>query len=860
MAKDDEDIDNEVDENPSEEEIEEVEEDAEENGNGNGDAELLEKVEINLKDLDEDRTINTEISSEMKRAYIDYAMSVIVARALPSVEDGLKPVHRRILWAMNDLGLQSNKPTRKSARIVGDVLGKYHPRGDMAVYDSLVRMAQDFSLRYPLVKGQGNFGSVDNDPPAAQRYTEAKMEKIAEELLEDIDKNTCKMLPNFDNTLEEPELLPGKAPNLLLNGASGIAVGMTTNMPPHNLVDVCEAIGAYVDNPEIQIEKLIDIIKAPDFPTGGTISGDIKQMYINGRGKLIVRGKTKVEEERGKELVIITEIPYQVNKATLVEDIARLVQEKKLPDVSDIRDESAKGKIRIVVELRKGADSKFTINRLFKFTRLQDSFDAILLALVNGQPKQLNLKDIIKCYVDYRRKVLRKRTQFDLEKAEARLHIVLGLLIAQKNIDEVVALIRKSRGTTEALEVLQNKFKLTPKQAQAILDMKLSQLTSLELEKLKKEEKELEDLIKELKKILGDEKEILRLIKKDLSDLKRNYGDDRRTSITGSVRELEEKDLVDKKDIVITITGKGYCKRMDMKQYKEQNRGGKGVIGTELATGDFVKNLLTCSTHDYLLLFTNKGKVHWLKAYEVPEIQKYGKGKALVNMLELKEEEVTSVISVKEFKDYLMMVTKLGQVKKIALEEFNSPRKGGIKAIELEGTGDLLIDVKPVKDKQEVLLVSKDGQAIRFNSDEVRSMGRNSYGVAGIKLEKDDLVVSAEVLPLEDSKNFSVLTITKNGYGKRSEIEDYRLTGRAGKGVINLKATDKTGEVITSQTVLDNDTIIVTTSKGIVIRTNVKDIRIMGRATQGVRIIKLQAGDSVTDLVRVPVVEVNGEK
>lgn len=841
------------------EEEEKKEEKKQENGNGNGNSEELAKKREEMKgNIEAKKLIDAEISEEMRQAYINYAMSVIVARALPAAEDGLKPVHRRILWAMNDLGLDSNKPTRKCARIVGDTLGKYHPHGDIAVYDSLVRMAQPFSLRYPLVIGQGNFGSVDGDPPAAQRYTEAKLAKISEDILVDIDKNTCKMLPNFDNTMEEPELMPGKVPNLLLNGASGIAVGMATNMPPHNMNDVCDTIIAYLENPEIEIEKLIKIIQAPDFPTGGSVSGDIKGIYLNGRGKLIVRGKTKVEESKGKESVIITEIPYQVNKATLVEEIANLVRDKKLPDVSDIRDESAKGKVRIVVELRKGADSKFSINRLYKYTRLQDSFDAIMLALVNGQPKQLNLKQIIETYVNYRRKVIRKRTQFDLDKAEARLHIVVGLLIAQKNIDEIVALIRKSRGTTEALEVLQKKFTLSPKQAQAILDMKLSQLTSLEVEKLKKEEKELEDLIKELKTILGDEKEILKLIRKDLLDLKRVYGDERRTSIAGNVKELEEKDLVDRKDIVVTITDKGYCKRMDMKQYREQNRGGKGVIGTELATGDFVKNLLTCSTHDYLLLFTNKGKVHWLKAYEVPEIAKYGKGKALVNMLELKDEEVTNVLAVREFKDYLLMATKLGQVKKIALEQFNSPRKGGIKAIELEGTNDLLIDVKPVKDKQEVLFVTKDGQACRFNSDDVRAMGRTAYGVTGIKLDGKDEVVSLEVLPLENSKDFSILTITKNGYGKRSAIEDYRLTNRAGKGVINLRATDKTGEIITSQSVSDSDSIIVTTSKGIVIRTNVTEIRIMGRATQGVRIIKLQQGDSVTDLVRVPTLEENG--
>ena len=835
-----------------------VEEKEEEKKNGNGmtSEELAKRKEEMAKNVEAKELIDAEISGEMRKAYINYAMSVIVQRAIPSVEDGLKPVHRRILWGMNEMGLQHNKLTKKSARIVGEVMGKYHPHGNLALYESLVRMAQNFSLRYPLVKGQGNFGSLDGDPPAADRYTEAKMEKLAEELLEDIDKKTVKMLPNYTNELEEPEILPGKVPNLLLNGTSGIAVGMTTNMPPHNMVDVCDTIIAYIENPEISIEELIKVIRAPDFPTGGYVSGEIKRMYIEGRGKLIVKGRTKIEENKGRESIIITEIPYQLNKSTLVEDIANLVRDKKLPDVSDIRDESSKGKVRIVIELRRDADSKFTLNRLFKFTRLQDRFDAIMLALLNGQPKILNLKEIVKAYVDHRRKIIRKRSEFDLNKAEERLHIVLGLLIAQKNIDEIVDVIKKASGVTEASEQLQSKFKLSLKQAQAVLDIKLSQLTRLEADKLKKEESDLKELIRELKEILGDEKEILKIIKKDLNELKKNYGDERRTTVaSGLSEEFEEKDLVDKKEVVVTITGKGYAKRIDLKQYKEQNRGGKGVIGTELATGDFVKNLLTCSTHDYLLLFTNKGKVHWLKAFEVPEIAKYGKGKALVNMLELKEEEVTSVIAVKEFKDYLLMATQKGQVKKIALEEFNNPRKGGIKAMELEGTGDLLVDVKPVKDKQEVLLVSREGQACRFNSDDVRSMGRSAYGVIGITLDGKDQVVSLEVLPLENSKDSSVLTITKNGYGKRSEIGDYRLTNRGGKGVININVSDKTGEVITSQGVKEDDSIIVTTSKGIVIRTNVKDIRIMGRNTQGVRIIKLQAGDSVTDLIRVPVIE-----
>tara|TARA_Y100000310_G_scaffold345496_1_gene465646 strand:- start:2711 stop:5239 length:2529 start_codon:yes stop_codon:yes gene_type:complete len=821
--------------------------------------ELAQKREEMRANIEAKELVNAEISTEMRKAYIDYAMSVIVSRALPAAEDGLKPVHRRILWAMYQMGLQSNKMTKKSARIVGDTMGKFHPHGDTAIYDSLVRMAQSFSLRYPLVKGQGNFGSLDGDPAAAMRYTEAKMEKISSELLQDIEKKTVKMFPNFDNTLEEPEVLPGKLPNLLLNGASGIAVGMTTNMPPHNLTDTCDAIIAYIDKPKIEIKDLIKIIKAPDFPTGGYVSGEFDRIYGEGRGRLILRGKTKVEQPKkagGKIKIVITEIPYQVNKSSLVEQIAQLVKDKKLPDVSDLRDESAKGNVRIVIELRKGAGERFTLNRLYKYTRLQTRFDAIMLALVGGRPKQLNLKQIVETYVKHRRKIIRKRTEFDLDRAEKRLHIVEGLLVAQKNIDAVVKLIRKSKSVIEASQGLQTKFKLTQKQAQAILEMRLSSLTSLELDKLKKEEKELKQLISDLKKILGDEKEILKIIKSDLKELKKNYGDERRTTVLGSVKEFEEKDLVDKKDVVVTITEKGYIKRIDLKQYREQKRGGKGVIGSDLATGDFVRQLMTCSTHDYLLFFADNGKVYWLKAYEIPEIAKYGKGKALINLLQLKDANVSSVIAVKKFEDYLLMATKNGVVKKIELKAFSSPRKGGIKAINLEGKNDLLIGVEPIKEKQELLLVTKKGQATRFNSDDVRAIGRAGYGVTGIKLKKGDEVVSLKVLPEKSKQSkFSILTITEKGYGKRSKIDDYRITRRAGKGVINIKISEKNGNVITSQSVTDRDSIIVTTAKGIVIRSPTKGIRVMSRATQGVRIIKLQQGDKVTDLTRVPVVD-----
>ncbi len=1208
--------------------------------------ETLEKTTINLKDMDENRVVGSEITNEMKKAYIDYAMSVIVSRALPSAEDGLKPVHRRILYAMKKMGLDKGM-TKKSARIVGDVIGKYHPHGDTAVYDAMVRMAQDFSLRYPLVKGQGNFGcftadtkvkltdgrdlsfvelikenkagkrnftftvdenrliqvaeiknprktrinaeimkvvldngeeikctlnhkfmlkdgnykeaqhlesgdalmplyfrlsnsndssnpkligynmifqprtnswsfahiladswnlsskiyqksagrirhhldfnklnnnpdnirrmpwkehwkthyeftskkhrndeeyrkklaegrekfwndeknrkayskrlsernkknwkkkdyrekmsitlsetnkrylaehpevieeirktasitmkrmwqipkykklfnekivesnkrrktnltgkkkflricrclkekhlqiskenyekirvenfgrksftawdkglnkyyegdknlllcelngnhkvvsveflnqfvdvydltienthnfalasgvfvhnSMDGDSAAAMRYTEAKLNKISVELLQDIDKETVKFIPNFDNSEKEPMVLPGKIPNLLINGSSGIAVGMTTNIPPHNLIEVCDAIIRLIDKPNVDIEQLMDIIQGPDFPTGGQIVAEnLEDLYKNGRASFVVRGKISQETtKQGIHKIIITEIPYQVNKADMVKQIAELARDKKLPDVKDIRDESSKGKVRVVIVLRKGADPKFTINRLFKSTRLQSRFDAVLVALVAGIPKQLNLKQILEVYINYRRKIIRKRTEHDLKKAELREHIVKGLLIALKNLDAVIQTIKKSKTATEALEALQKKYSLSRKQAEAVLDLTLKQLTSLEHEKLKKEEKDLLEKIAELKKILGDEKEILKIIKKELNELKKNYGDNRRSQIIKSIKEIKEKDLIAKKDVIVTITDKGYIKRILPRVYHEQKRGGKGVIGTELATEDFVKQLIYCSTHDYLLLFTRRGRVFWLKAYQVPESTRYGKGQAIINLLKLKDDEISSVIAVKKFENSLFMVTTKGQVKKIKLETFSKPRSSGVKAINLPlDNSDKLIDVKPIVDGQEVMLITLKGQAIRFNSDEVRTMGRASYGVTGIKLDKNDKVVSLEILPKEKDHT-SVLTITQKGYGKRSEIQDYRLTGRAGKGVINVKVTDKTGDVVTSVSVKGKDPIVVTTAKGMVIRTSVKDIRVMGRATQGVKIIKLKTGDRVTDLVKL---------
>ncbi len=1245
--------DEDIDEENLEEDEEDLESESQDEENGNSesgnekdfeeDIETLSREEINLKDLGEDRTVNTEISGEMQKAYIDYAMSVIVSRALPAVEDGLKPVHRRILYAMDQMGLDKG-PTKKSARIVGDVMGKYHPHGDVAIYDSLVRMAQDFSLRYPLIHGQGNFGcftadtkvklvdgrdlsfadlieehqkgkrnftlsvnedgnviiteiknprltqknaeimkvtldngeeikctlnhkfmlrdgsykeaqylqsgnslmpvyfklstkdddqkvigysmvfqpksnkwsffhylsdkwnlengiyfvsagrvrhhidfnklnnnpdnirrmhwkdhwllhssltsfkhkndqeyvkkleegrkvfwennqnrinystrmhsrnienwkdqtyraemsltlsevnkkylaehperieeirrtasltmkkmwlspdyknlfnekitasnkrretnltgkkkflnicdylkknnllinkenfekarievfggknftswehgltkyyskdnnlllaelnsnhkvvkteflrefqdvydltidkthnfslssgvfvhnSMDGDRAAAQRYTEAKLAKLALELLQDLDKETVPFAGNFDNSLKEPLILPGKVPNLLINGSSGIAVGMATNIPPHNLVEVCDAIIALIDKPNTEIKDLLEIIKGPDFPTGGVmVAENLLEMYSTGKGAVTLRGNVKTESAKNKEVVVINEIPYQVNKSELVKQIAELARDKKLTDVSDIRDESAKGKVRIVIELRKGVDSKFTINRLYKSTNLQTRFNSTFVALDNGIPKTMNLKQILEAYILHRRKMVRKRSEFDFRKAEARLHIVEGLLIAQKQIDKIIETIKKSKGTQEASDNLQHKFSLSKKQAEAILEITLKQLTALEREKLENEEKFLRQLIKELKLILDDEKEILKIIKKELNELKKNYGDERRTRVIKAIKEIEEKDLVLKQDVVITITEKGYIKRMPFKSYNEQKRGGKGVIGTDLSTDDFVKQLLTCSTHDYLLLFTKRGRLMWLKAHKVPETQRYGKGQAIVNLLNIKDDEISSVMPVKDFKDYLFMVTKKGMVKKINLSMFAKPRNVGVRIINLPAdNSDSVVDVKRIMDKQQVMLMSADGQAIRFNSDEVRNMGRASYGVAGIKLDKGDEVVSMEIVPMEKTKS-NILTITEKGYGKRSEIDDYRLTGRAGKGVINLKVSEKTGKVIRTIELDEKDTIVVTTKKGMAIRTKAKAIRVMGRAAQGVRIINLKQGDRVGDVAKL---------
>ena len=765
----------------------------------------------------EERNVNTEISEEMKKAYLDYAMSVIVSRAIPSVEDGLKPVQRRILYSMKQMNLKPTGQTKKSARIVGDVIGKYHPHGDTAVYDTMVRMAQDFSMRYPLVFGQGNFGSVDGDSPAAYRYTEAKTMKLTSEMLQDLERETVKFIPNFDNTLKEPTLLPGKVPNLMINGATGIAVGMSTNIPPHNLSEICDAIVAQIKNPEIELEELTEIVQGPDFPTGGYLSGDIDDMYKTGKGKLLVRGKTSKKKVKNRESV-----------------------------------ESSQKGIRIVLELKKRGNPKFVINTLYKYTRLQTSFPANFLALVKGQPKVLGLKEILNLYIEYRKKIIKKRSEFELKKAKERQEIVEGLLIALKNIDNVIKNIKVSKSTTEALETLKKNYKLSEKQAKAVLETKLQQLTSMEKGKLEKESKELKQTIDKLNKILGDVNEILKIIKEEVKELKKNYGDARKTRVLKKIKKIKEKDLIQKKDVVISITEKGYCKRMDLQKYRNQNRGGVGVKGNNLATGDFTKQIITCSTTEQLLFFTSRGRVLWLKAYKIPEIERYAKGKAIVNLLDLRNERITRVMSVKDFNGDLIMATKLGKIKRISLENFSKPRSSGIIAIKLPlDNSDSLVGVEYLEDGKETLLATKNGKAIRFETKEIRRMGRSSYGVRGIKLDKGDEVVSLEVI-----KTKEMMTITEKGYGKRTAIESYRKTSRGGKGVINLKVSEKTGKVVNVIPVNPEDGIIISTAKGMTIRTNLKNIRVMGRAAKGVKVVRLQQGDRVIDLVRIE----NGEE
>ncbi|HPL82938.1 MAG TPA: DNA gyrase subunit A, partial [Candidatus Omnitrophota bacterium] len=744
-----------------------------------------------------EKVVPIYIEEEVKDAYLNYAMSVIVGRALPDVRDGLKPVHRRILYAMQELNLDHSKSYKKCARIVGEVLGKYHPHGDVAVYDTLVRMAQDFSLRYPLVDGQGNFGSVDGDAAAAMRYTEARLAAIADVMLGDIEKETVNFGPNFDASLKEPLLLPAALPNLLVNGSSGIAVGMATNIPPHNLHEVADAIMYLLDNPSAEIKDLMRYIKGPDFPTGGVIcgKGGIKDAYTTGRGKLTVRARATVEHQKnGKDLIIITEIPYQVQKSSLIEAIADLVDDKKIEGISDIRDESDKDGMRIAIELKRDAEAQIILYQLFKHTQLETTFGIIMLALVENRPRVLNLRQVLDCYIEHRKIIIRRRTQFDLDKALRRAHILEGLKIALKFIDRIIKVIKTSKSVDAARVNLMKEFGLSEIQAQAILEMQLQRLTALERDKIDAEYAELLKKIELCRSILASEKKIEGIIKYELEELKKKYGDERRTDIVGEVEELEVEDLIAEEDVVVTISHGGYIKRLPVSSYRKQKRGGKGVTGAEVKEEDFIEHLFVASTKDYLLIFTDKGQVHWLKVYEIPQASRISKGKAIINLLQMEQgSKISSTVPVKEFSSdrYLVMATRLGQIKKTKLDAYGNPRKGGIIGITLD-QGDALIGVEMTDGKQELLIGTRRGKAIRFSETKVRDMGRGARGVRGVSLDKKDEVIDL-VIPKKDS---AILTVTSLGFAKRTTVDEYRLTSRGGKGVINIKVTDKNGEAV----------------------------------------------------------------
>ena len=800
-----------------------------------------------------EKVIPVYIEEEMKDSYINYAMSVIVGRALPDVRDGLKPVHRRILYAMKELNLEHNKAYKKSARIVGEVLGKYHPHGDTAVYDTLVRMVQDFSLRYPLVDGQGNFGSIDGDAPAAMRYTEARLERVTDLLLQDLEKNTVKFAPNFDNSLKEPRVLPAALPNLIINGSSGIAVGMATNIPPHNLNEVTDGVTYLIDNPGCSIKDLMKKITGPDFPTGGIICGreGIKKAYETGRGRLLVHAKAFVEEHKGgKDNIIITEIPYQVNKNNLISSIAGLVQGKKIEGITNLRDESDKDGMRIVIELRRGQNAQIVLNQLYKRTQMQTTYGVIMLALVENRPKVLNLKEVLSHYITHRKDVIIKRTRFEKEKAEARAHILEGLKIALKNLDRIIRVIKASKDPEAARKELIKRFKLSEKQAQAILEMQLQRLTNLERAKIDKEYKELIKKIEYLNSILASEKKVFGMIKEELAEIKKKFGDERRTQLMGEVEELEMEDLIQEEDMVITISHSGYIKRLPVGSYKKQKRGGKGVSGAGMNEEDFIEDLFIASTHDNLLFFTDRGKAYVIKVYDIPQAGRTAKGRAIVNMLSISSgEKITSSIPVKEFAEgkFLMMATEHGKIKKTALSAFANIRKSGIIAVSLPKE-NRLITAKLTSGKDEVFVATKEGKAIRFNEKGIRDMGRAAAGVRGINLGKKDTVVGMEVII---DKKATLLTVTENGFSKRTEAQEYRIQSRGGKGIINLKVTSKNGPVVGLKLVSDRDDLMIITSKGMVVRCAVKDIRATGRSAQGVRIIKLGKADKVVSVARV---------
>ncbi|HEX3007085.1 MAG TPA: DNA gyrase subunit A [Bacteroidales bacterium] len=811
--------------------------------------------------MEEERIIRINIEEEMKSAYIDYSMSVIVSRALPDVRDGLKPVHRRVLFGMSELGVLSNRPYKKSARIVGEVLGKYHPHGDTSVYDAMVRMAQTWSLRYPMVDGQGNFGSVDGDSPAAMRYTEARMRKIAEEMLADIEKNTVDFQLNFDDSLEEPKVLPAKVPNLLVNGTSGIAVGMATNMPPHNLREVCDAIIAYIDNNEITIEELMKHVKAPDFPTGAIIYGyqGVKEAFETGRGRIVVRARSEVEvTSSGRDKIIITEIPYMVNKAELIKKTADLINEKKIEGISYINDESDRTGMRIVIILKREAKANVVLNHLYKYTQLQSSFNVNNIALVNGRPKTLNLKQLIHYYVQHRHEVVMRRTQYDLDQAEKKAHILEGLLIALDHLDEVIALIRASKNPDEAKDGLMQQFNLTEIQAKAILEMRLQRLTGLERDKIREEYDELMKLIDYLRSVLADEHLRMKIIKDELTELKEKYGDERRTEIVRNAEEFNPEDFYADDEMVITISNLGYIKRTPLSEFRTQSRGGVGSRGSTTRDEDYLEHMFSATMHNYILFFTEKGKCFWLKVYDVPEGGKASKGRAIQNMLNIDQDDaVKAFINVKNLSDpdytqnhFVVLCTKKGIIKKMELSDFSRPRQNGIFAITVKD-GDTLIDAKLTNGNNEILVAIRSGRAIRFNESAIRAVGRIAAGVRAIRLsdEEDDKVIG--IVCVDNTEELEILVIAERGFGKRSKIEDYRVTHRSGKGVRTLNITEKTGKLIAIKGVTDNDDLMIITKSGITIRLPISDVRLAGRATQGVKLINLRNSDAIAAVTNV---------
>ncbi|MBJ6726188.1 DNA gyrase subunit A [Geomesophilobacter sediminis] len=809
--------------------------------------------------------VSVNIEDEMKRSYMDYAMSVIVGRALPDVRDGLKPVHRRCLFAMYDMGNDWNKPYKKSARVVGDVIGKYHPHGDTAVYDTLVRMAQDFSLRYPLVDGQGNFGSIDGDRAAAMRYTEIRMEHLAHELLADLDKETVDYGPNYDDSLKEPLVLPSKFPNLLVNGSAGIAVGMATNIPPHNLSEVVDGIVAIIQNPDLTFEELMELIPGPDFPTGGFIYGreGIVSAYKTGRGIVQMRAKAVIETQKKTERqsIIVTEIPYQVNKARLIEKIAELVKEKKIEGISDLRDESDREGMRIVIELKRDENPTVILNHLYKQTQMQASFGIIMLAIVHSQPRVLTLRETIDYFVDHRKEIVTRRTIYELKKAEARAHILEGLKIALDNLDEVIALIKASASPAEAKVGLMNRFALSELQAQAILDMRLHRLTGLERDKILDELAEIRKYIARLKEILSSETEILKIIVGELLELKEKFGDERRSEIVSQTADISLEDTIVEEDMVVTISHTGYIKRNSVTLYRAQRRGGKGKTGMKTKEEDFVEQLFIASTKDYLMFFTDAGKVYWLKVYEIPEAGRTARGKAIVNLLNLASgEKITAILPVKEFVEdkYIMMATRQGVVKKTSLMEYSHPRAGGIIAVNLD-EGDKLIAVALTDGRQDVLLASANGKSIRFKEDEVRSMGRVSRGVRGMMLEGKDQVIGMAILNDEFSDS-TLFTVTENGYGKRTEISEYRIQSRGGKGVITIKTTERNGNVVDIKQVSDENDLMLITDQGKILRVPVAGFSIIGRNTQGVRLMVMEENERIVAVARLAEKEENEDE